>query len=221
MLRSSDVDSGTEIPALLGHSHSPCACRLQAHPRSTTAPTTSAGSGRPRLSIQGLLEDALAPLDGDAVTVHGAGRTDAGVHALGQVASVTHRPRRIDDRRRWCARSMRTCPPTSASRGSRRRRPDFTRASARVAKTYEYRIVNAPDVLSRSSAATSGTCPEPLDLDGDAARRRTAGRAARLRRVPAPRGTTVTTIGADDGHRTRRSQPRTPDALGTAAPGSL
>jgi tRNA pseudouridine38-40 synthase len=39
-------------------------------------------------SIQGLLEDALAQFEGGPVTVHGAGRTDAGVHALGQVASV-------------------------------------------------------------------------------------------------------------------------------------
>src|SRR6185369_4382644 len=43
------------------------------------------------ISIQGLLEDALADLDGRDVTVHGAGRTDAGVHALGQVASFTVR----------------------------------------------------------------------------------------------------------------------------------
>jgi len=40
-------------------------------------------------SIQGLLEDALARFEGAPVTVHGAGRTDAGVHALGQVASAT------------------------------------------------------------------------------------------------------------------------------------
>jgi tRNA pseudouridine38-40 synthase len=39
-------------------------------------------------SIQGLLEDALARFEGAPVVVHGSGRTDAGVHALGQVASV-------------------------------------------------------------------------------------------------------------------------------------
>jgi tRNA pseudouridine38-40 synthase len=39
-------------------------------------------------SVQGLLEDALARFEGARVTVHGAGRTDAGVHAVGQVASV-------------------------------------------------------------------------------------------------------------------------------------
>src|SRR5687768_384182 len=39
-------------------------------------------------SIQGIVEDALARFEGARVTVHGAGRTDAGVHALAQVASV-------------------------------------------------------------------------------------------------------------------------------------
>ncbi len=40
------------------------------------------------LSIQGLLEDALSRMEGAPVGVTGAGRTDAGVHALGQVAST-------------------------------------------------------------------------------------------------------------------------------------
>ena len=50
-------------------------------------------------SIQGLLEEALAKFEDGPVTVHGAGRTDAGVHALGQVASArvtfTHEPATI------------------------------------------------------------------------------------------------------------------------------
>jgi tRNA pseudouridine38-40 synthase len=37
-------------------------------------------------SIQAALEDAVFALSGERVVVHGAGRTDAGVHALGQVA---------------------------------------------------------------------------------------------------------------------------------------
>lgn len=41
------------------------------------------------VSIQAVLEDALRALDDRDVTVTGAGRTDAGVHALGQVAAFS------------------------------------------------------------------------------------------------------------------------------------
>ncbi len=50
-------------------------------------------------TIQGAIETALHKITGGLVRVHGAGRTDAGVHALGQVAHFTlvwnHEPARL------------------------------------------------------------------------------------------------------------------------------
>src|SRR5437773_12235934 len=39
-------------------------------------------------TVQGVLTRALSLIDGREVIIHGSGRTDAGVHAEGQVASV-------------------------------------------------------------------------------------------------------------------------------------
>lgn len=40
-------------------------------------------------TVQGVLEDALLPIEGRRAVVHAAGRTDAGVHAAGQVVSCS------------------------------------------------------------------------------------------------------------------------------------
>ena len=72
-------------------------------------------------SVQQALEDAIEALIGEPATVRGSGRTDTGVHALGQVANV-HLDTHLDDNRLWHAlnahlregvtvRSLRTAEP--------------------------------------------------------------------------------------------------------------
>jgi tRNA pseudouridine38-40 synthase len=71
-------------------------------------------------SVQEALEEALEGLMGEPVVVHGAGRTDTGVHALGQVAHFHARTRLDDDRLRHAlnfhlppgvvVRRLETCP---------------------------------------------------------------------------------------------------------------
>ena len=91
-------------------------------------------------SVQALLEDALAPLDDEPVVVHGAGRTDAGVHARGQVASITlHRTMPLDALVRAVNfRLPRAVRVLSAEEVA----PDFHARFSASRKTYRYRIWN-------------------------------------------------------------------------------
>lgn len=92
-------------------------------------------------TIQAALEDAFVPLLGSAPVVTGAGRTDAGVHALGQVASVrvstSHDVAAI--RRALNARLPADIRVLSVSDAA----PEFHARFAAVGKTYRYRIVTA------------------------------------------------------------------------------
>lgn len=95
-------------------------------------------------AIQGLIEDALVPIAGARVTVQGAGRTDAGAHALGQVASVTLESR-IDTP--TLARALNAVlPPEVRILGAEEVDADFHARFSAISKTYEYRIINAPYV---------------------------------------------------------------------------
>jgi tRNA pseudouridine38-40 synthase len=113
-------------------------------------------------SIQGVLEDALAPIEGGPVTVHGAGRTDAGVHALGQVASATV-VNTLDER--TLARALNAVLPLDVRVLSiEEDEPDFHARFRALAKTYEYRIVNAP-IASAFLRRYVWHIPHPLDLE--------------------------------------------------------
>lgn len=94
------------------------------------------------ISVQALLEDALAALDPAGVTVTGAGRTDAGVHALAQVASVTLR-RAITPEAVLRATNGRLPPSVRIVRAEEAGSGFHARFDA-VSKTYRYRIWNQP-----------------------------------------------------------------------------
>ena len=97
------------------------------------------------VSIQGLLEDALAELDEAAVTVLGAGRTDAGVHALGQVAAFTLNRAIASDA---VVRALNVRLPLSVRvLEAEEVAADFHPQFAATSKTYRYRIWNG-DVVS-------------------------------------------------------------------------
>ena len=92
-------------------------------------------------SVQGLLEDALRSLDDRDVTVHGAGRTDAGVHALGQVASFSLERSMAAD---VVQRSLNAKLPSAVRVLSAEDAPgDFHARFHARGKTYRYRIWNA------------------------------------------------------------------------------
>ncbi len=96
------------------------------------------------VSIQGLLEEALQPFEGEPLTVHGAGRTDAGVHALAQVASV--RTRTLHDVR-TLRRALNAVLPTDVRVVSvEDALPEFHARFDAVSKTYAYRIATGPVV---------------------------------------------------------------------------
>ncbi len=113
-------------------------------------------------SIQGLLEDALARFEGAPVTVHGAGRTDAGVHALGQVASVQLTcAHPADALLRGLNASL---PPEIRVTRVEDAAPDFQARFSARSKTYRYVIRNAP-IVSPFERAYVWHVPEPLDVD--------------------------------------------------------
>jgi len=115
-------------------------------------------------SVQGVLEQALARICGTAVMVHGAGRTDAGVHATGQVAHV-------DLEKEWSTFELRNAingnvrpHPVSVLEAEKVDENFHARFSA-TRRHYLYRILNrrAPPALERGHVWWL-----PVDLDADA-----------------------------------------------------
>jgi tRNA pseudouridine38-40 synthase len=112
-------------------------------------------------SVQGVITQAIKAFADETVSVHGAGRTDAGVHALGQVAHV-------DLVRDWRADRVRDAlnaqlrPHPVAVRAVDKVPDGFDARFSAKRRHYLYRIVNrrADLALDRNRA---WRVPRPLD----------------------------------------------------------
>jgi tRNA pseudouridine38-40 synthase len=113
------------------------------------------------VSVQGVLADAVFAFAGERGVVAGAGRTDAGVHALGQVAHV-------DLGKDWATDTVRDAinahvrPHPVAVLAAERVADDFDARFSAIRRHYVYRVVNrradlALDVLR------AWRIPRPLD----------------------------------------------------------
>jgi tRNA pseudouridine38-40 synthase len=97
-------------------------------------------------TVQGELEAVLARVSGGSRTVRGAGRTDAGVHATGQVATVDL-PGRWTEARLGSA--LNALLPRDVWVAQVRKVPDtFHARYDAVARSYEYRLGLVPDAFS-------------------------------------------------------------------------
>ena len=95
-----------------------------------------------RRTVQGELTQALSLIEARSVNVHGSGRTDAGAHAEGQVASVEIQREITTAKLRAAingniARDVRVLAVDAVA-------DDFHARYSALEKTYVYRIVNGP-----------------------------------------------------------------------------
>jgi len=113
-------------------------------------------------TVQGEIEAALARITCSAIRINGSGRTDAGVHALGQVANFTT-DTRLDAKTLQTALNS-VLPDDITIIGCTEARPDFHARFDAKDKTYEYRILNRslPSALSRRFCWHIRT---PLDIN--------------------------------------------------------
>jgi len=116
------------------------------------------------LSVQQVLEEAIARFSGETVTTQAAGRTDAGVHALGQVVS-------FDLSREWDPFKIRealnyhTKPHPVAIVEAEAVPETFEARFSATARHYEYRILNR---RARAALDDGKVWHVPVELDADA-----------------------------------------------------
>jgi tRNA pseudouridine38-40 synthase len=116
-----------------------------------------------RKTIQDELERAFHKISGARVRVHGAGRTDAGVHAFAQVAHVDLADRKISAAR-WPIALNAVLPDAVRVLDSRYVSEKFHARYSAKGKTYRYRIFEGP-ILPPFEFGRAWHIAAPLDVD--------------------------------------------------------
>jgi len=93
-------------------------------------------------TIQGVLEEKLSLLTGETTPLFGSGRTDAGVHAIAQVANFKTKNKMDILSIQRALNSL--LPPDIMILGVEEVEEDFHARRGSVSKVYEYRILNRP-----------------------------------------------------------------------------
>ncbi|MDN5302362.1 MAG: tRNA pseudouridine38-40 synthase [Thermoanaerobacteraceae bacterium] len=93
-------------------------------------------------SIQEVLEEAISAITGEKIRVNGAGRTDAGVHAAGQVANFKTNTRIPVEKLPYAINSR--LPVDIVVKEARMVSEEFHARLSAKAKVYSYTIYNAP-----------------------------------------------------------------------------
>src|SRR5438445_2501520 len=115
-----------------------------------------------RNTIQDHLERAFERISGTPARVHGAGRTDAGVHALAQCAHVDLPDDRLSSAR-WTEALNALLPPATRVLRCRYVSNDFHARLSAKGKIYRYRIWSAP-VLPPFEYGRAWHVPRSLNL---------------------------------------------------------
>lgn len=115
-----------------------------------------------RNAIQDHVERAFERISGESVRVHGAGRTDAGVHALAQCAHVDLPDNRLSAAR-WITALNALLPPAIRVLRCQYVPKDFHARHSAKGKIYRYRIWSAP-VLPPFEYGRAWHVSQPLDL---------------------------------------------------------
>ena len=104
----------------------------------------------PVVAVQNVLEDKLQKVFGDSVELAAAGRTDAGVHARGQVVNFFTDGTIPVDRVPRAVNSL--LPPDIVILEAMEADRDFSARHSAISKTYEYRILQGdiPDPFERN-----------------------------------------------------------------------